>query len=39
LQELLADRFSGELQFVGEVGNRRWALLLERDQDRAAAVG
>ncbi len=38
LQELLADGFSGELQFFGELRNRGGAFPLQRVQDRAAAI-
>jgi hypothetical protein len=39
LQELLPDRFTGELEYVGELGDGRGALLLQSDENRPAAVG
>ena len=39
LQELLPHRLARELQLIGELRDRRWALALECEKDGAAAVG
>ena len=38
LQELLPHRFARQLQLLSELCNRRRALALERDENRAATV-
>jgi hypothetical protein len=39
LQQLLPHRFPGELQQLGELRDRGGALRLQRDENRAAAIG
>ncbi|HEY4640596.1 MAG TPA: hypothetical protein VII75_04575 [Thermoanaerobaculia bacterium] len=39
MQQLLANRFTGELQDRSKLRDGRRALLLERNEDRAPAVG